>query len=104
LFPAACSAWVRTTIIPKKHPAIASPVDSFWIDAAPVTNRQFRRFANETGYVTFAEIKPDARDYPGALPHMDRTSVRRTTAAAPGQLHVAPNRWIRQRVTSDFAV
>jgi formylglycine-generating enzyme len=31
-------------------------------------NREFRKFVNATGYVTFAEIKPDA--YPGALPHM----------------------------------
>ena len=30
----------------------------------------FRKFVNATGYVTFAEIKPDAKDYPGALPHM----------------------------------
>ena len=36
----------------------------------PVTNREFRRFVNATGYVTLAEIKPDPKDYPGALPHM----------------------------------
>jgi formylglycine-generating enzyme required for sulfatase activity len=35
-----------------------------------VTNREFRRFVNATGYVTFAEIKPDPKDYPGALPQM----------------------------------
>ena len=45
-------------------------VDGFWIDRTPVTNREFRRFVNATGYVTFAETKPDAKDYPGALPHM----------------------------------
>ena len=45
-------------------------VDPFWIDRTPVTNREFRRFVNATGYVTFAEIKPDAKDYPGALPRM----------------------------------
>jgi len=45
-------------------------VDGFWIDPTPVTNAQFRRFVEETGYVTFAEIAPDAKDYPGALPHM----------------------------------
>src|SRR6516164_1401382 len=38
----------------------------------PVTNRDFLRFVNATGYVTFAELKPDAKDYPGALPHMLR--------------------------------
>ena len=39
-------------------------VDGFWIDRWPVTNALFRRFVEETGYVTQAEIAPD----PGALP------------------------------------
>jgi formylglycine-generating enzyme required for sulfatase activity len=34
-----------------------------------VTNRQFRKFVEETGHITFAEISPDPKDYPGALPH-----------------------------------
>jgi sulfatase modifying factor 1 len=45
-------------------------VDAFWIDRAPVTNREFRKFVNATSYVTFAEIAPDPKDYPGALPNM----------------------------------
>ena len=45
-------------------------VDAFWIDRVPVTNREFRKFTNATGYVTFAEIVPDPNDYPGALPNM----------------------------------
>ena len=35
-----------------------------------MTNRDFRKFINATGHVTFAEIPPDPKDYPGALPHM----------------------------------
>ena len=35
-----------------------------------MTNLQFREFVEATGYVTFAEIPPDPKDYPGALPHM----------------------------------
>ena len=31
---------------------------------------QFRKFVNATGHVTFAEIPPEPKDYPGALPHM----------------------------------
>jgi sulfatase modifying factor 1 len=53
-------------------PAHLVAVDAFWIDTVPVTNREFRRFVRATGYVTFAEIVPDPKDYPGALPHMLR--------------------------------
>jgi formylglycine-generating enzyme len=49
------------------HPATVS---GFWIDRTPVTNRQFKEFVRATGHVTFAEIAPDPKDYPGALPHM----------------------------------
>ena len=54
----------------EEAPAHRVSVDAFWIDRTPVTNRDFRRFVSATGYVTFAEIKPKAEDYPGALPHM----------------------------------
>lgn len=57
---------------PEEAPVRSVAVDGFWIDAAPVTNALFRRFVNETGYVTFAEIAPRAEDYPGALPDMLR--------------------------------
>ena len=55
---------------PEEAPVHRVTVDSFWIDPTPVTNRQFRRFVEATGYVTFAEIAPKAEDYPGALAHM----------------------------------
>jgi formylglycine-generating enzyme required for sulfatase activity len=55
---------------PEEAPAHRATVGPFWIDRTPVTNRQFKRFVRETGYVTTAEIVPDAKDYPGALPHM----------------------------------
>jgi formylglycine-generating enzyme required for sulfatase activity len=57
---------------PEEAPAHTVNVDGFWIDRTPVTNREFLRFVNATNYVTFAERKPDAQDYPGALPHMLR--------------------------------
>ena len=43
-------------------------VDGFWMDKADVTNEQFARFVKATGYVTAAERKPRAEDYPGAIP------------------------------------
>ena len=57
---------------PEERPVHPVRVDGFWIDPTPVTNRQFRRFIEATGYTTFAEIAPDPKDYPGALPHMLR--------------------------------
>ena len=55
---------------PEEAPAHRVNVDGFWIDITPVTNRQFREFVAATGHVTYAEIPPDPKDYPNALPHM----------------------------------
>jgi formylglycine-generating enzyme required for sulfatase activity len=55
---------------PEEAPVHLVTVDSYWIDATPVTNSAFRKFVQATGYVTCAEIPPDPSDYPGALPHM----------------------------------
>ena len=55
---------------PEEAPVHRVTVDGFWIDRTPVTNRQFKEFVKATGHVTFAEIPPDPKDYPGALPHM----------------------------------
>jgi formylglycine-generating enzyme required for sulfatase activity len=55
---------------PEEAPVHRVTVDGFWMDVTPVTNRQFREFVGATGRTTFAEIPPDPRDYPGALPHM----------------------------------
>jgi formylglycine-generating enzyme len=55
---------------PEEAPVHRVTVDGFWIDRTPVTNRQFREFVRATGHVTVAEITPDPKDYPAALPHM----------------------------------
>lgn len=55
---------------PEEAPIHPVAVDGFWMDKTPVTNKQFARFVVVTGYVTFAEITPDPKDYPGALPDM----------------------------------
>ena len=54
----------------EEKPVHRVAVDDFWMDRTPVTNRQFADFVEATGHVTFAEIPPDPKDYPGALPHM----------------------------------
>jgi formylglycine-generating enzyme required for sulfatase activity len=43
-------------------------VDGFFMDKTDVTNMQFAEFVKATGYVTVAERKPDAKDFPGAPP------------------------------------
>ncbi|MEZ4564470.1 MAG: formylglycine-generating enzyme family protein [Thermomicrobiales bacterium] len=55
---------------PEEAPVHPVTVDGFWMDRTQVTNRAFRRFVKDTGYVTVAERVPRAEDYPGALPEM----------------------------------
>ncbi|MCB8821979.1 formylglycine-generating enzyme family protein [Microvirga rosea] len=55
---------------PEEAPIHRVTVDGFWMDAAPVTNRQFKAFVQATGHVTTAEMIPDAKDYPGAKREM----------------------------------
>ena len=54
----------------KEAPVHRVAVDGFLIDRTPVTNRQFKEFVNATGHITTAQIVPDPKDYPGALPKM----------------------------------
>ena len=55
---------------PEEAPAHRARVDGFWMDTHTVTNREFKRFVEATGYVTVAERPADAADYPGADPAM----------------------------------
>ena len=57
---------------PEERPVHRVTIDGFWIDRFPVTNERFERFVTETGHRTFAEIPPNPKDYPGALPDMKR--------------------------------
>jgi formylglycine-generating enzyme required for sulfatase activity len=51
---------------PEERPAQQTNVKAFWIDRHPVTNFEFSRFIEQTGYVTSAERAPNPKDYPGA--------------------------------------
>ncbi|MFY9718742.1 MAG: formylglycine-generating enzyme family protein [Candidatus Cybelea sp.] len=53
---------------PEESPVHEVEVESFWIDACTVTNREFSKFVRKTGYVTIAERPLNPADYPGALP------------------------------------
>ena len=75
---------------PEEAPTHSVAVDGFWIDRFPVTNAEFLQFIRATGYLTFAEIRPKASDYPGALPHMLRAG---SLVFAPPDHTVDLRRW-----------
>lgn len=49
-------------------PLVRIRVKGFWMDRTEVTNREFQKFADATGYVTVAERTPTAEEFPGAPP------------------------------------
>lgn len=55
---------------PEEAPVHTVSVDGFWMDTCTVTNEEFRRFVDATGYVTLAERPPNPADYPDAKPEM----------------------------------
>ena len=53
---------------PDERPAHRVRVDGFWIDQTEVTNAQFARFVEATGYRTTAEIVPSWEELAAQLP------------------------------------
>jgi sulfatase modifying factor 1 len=51
-----------------EYPQHKVKIKSFWMDATEVTNTQFKKFVDATGYVTTAEIKPDWEEIKKQLP------------------------------------
>jgi formylglycine-generating enzyme required for sulfatase activity len=54
----------------EEAPAHKVKVAGFWIGAYAVTNAEFARFVDATGYVTVAERPANPADYPGAQPEL----------------------------------
>jgi sulfatase modifying factor 1 len=54
----------------EERPVRSASVDGFWIDTCPVTNAEFRKFIEATGYVTYSERPPDPAMYPDADPDL----------------------------------
>ncbi len=54
--------------MPREKPAHKVTVDGFFIDATEVTNKQFKKFINETKYITVAERKIDWEEMSKQLP------------------------------------
>ena len=53
---------------PDEYPQHKVKVDGFWIDATEVTNAQFKKFTEATGYITTAEKIPDWEEMKKQLP------------------------------------
>jgi formylglycine-generating enzyme len=51
-----------------EYPQHSVRVSGFWMDKTEVTNAQFRKFVDATGYVTTAEKKPDWEELKKQLP------------------------------------
>ncbi len=51
---------------PEEAPVRAVHVDEFSIDVYAVTNRDYAKFVDDTGYITVAERPLDPNDFPGA--------------------------------------
>ncbi|MBH3426337.1 formylglycine-generating enzyme family protein [Pseudomonas alkylphenolica] len=54
--------------LPNERPAHKVRVDGYWVDRYDVTNADFARFVEQTGYVTTAERKPEWEDLKVQLP------------------------------------
>src|SRR5277367_6100994 len=55
---------------PEEAPSHNVRVGGFWIDRYAVSNSDFRRFVEATGYITLAERPVNPDDYPGAKPEL----------------------------------
>ncbi|MDQ3020323.1 MAG: formylglycine-generating enzyme family protein [Bacteroidota bacterium] len=53
---------------PEEKPVHEVTVDGFWMDKYEITNEQYEKFVNETGYITIAERPLDPKDYPTVDP------------------------------------
>jgi sulfatase modifying factor 1 len=71
------------------HPVHEVSVDGFWMDETEVTNAQFAKFVEATGYVTIAEQKPTKEQVVATL--RDKTKVPAEEDLVPGALVFAPD-------------
>ena len=74
--------------LPNERPAHRVRVDGFWMDATDVTNAQFRRFVEATGYVTTAEKPVDWEEMKQQVP--EGTPKPADEMLRPGSLVFTP--------------
>ena len=59
-----------TDFYPEEAPVVSTEVGDLWVEVHPVTNADFQRFVDATGWVTTAETSPDPADFEGADPEL----------------------------------
>jgi formylglycine-generating enzyme len=72
-----------------EQPSHKVTVDGFWIDEHDVTNAEFRRFTDATGYKTTAELPVDWEELKKSLP--PGTPMPPPEALAPGSMVFTPS-------------
>ena len=68
--PAGTFSMGSADFYPEESPVHSVSIDGLWMDEAPVTVAQFRRFVRETKYVTLAERPLDAALYSDVDPEL----------------------------------
>jgi len=86
---------------PEEAPVRQVRVDPFWIDETPVTNAQFAEFVEATGHVTFAEIAPDPKDYPGMPPELAQPGSL-VFEMMPGPVDLSQTGWWNFRIGANW--
>jgi sulfatase modifying factor 1 len=79
---------------PDEYPQHKVKVHGFWIDASEVTNAQFKKFIEATGYVTTAEKKPDweqiKKQLPAGTPKPDESELTASSLVFTPPDHPVP--------------
>lgn len=55
-------------VYPEERPMVQREIDDFYMSRNEVTNFEFSKFVEETGYKTIAERHPNPKDYPDISP------------------------------------
>ncbi|XP_038175529.1 formylglycine-generating enzyme isoform X2 [Arvicola amphibius] len=74
-------------------PARRVTVDAFYMDAYEVSNADFEKFVNSTGYLTEAEKFGDSFVFEGMLSEQVKAHIHQAVAAAPWWLPVKGANW-----------
>jgi formylglycine-generating enzyme len=87
--------WMGTKHMEDAQPLHEVEVKAFWMDRTDVTNYEFARFVEATGYVTIAERPLDPKEFPNLAPdELNPGSVVFTPPAGPVPLD-QPLAWWR---------